>query len=343
MQTALALRRVTTIAGLATVGLGASYVVACLGDDVTPAPPIADASSAGDGGVNPDVAELDANQEPTTFTRCAWDAPFESDEIVDGLDAPGASHSSPTLTSDEATMIFTRTLRDAGGGAVVLRSTRTADGGFSSIEPVTVTGLSPAANSPIDLAISPSGDRLYLAFFVNPGVPDYELFVASGSPTTGYAMPVKVPGDVNSAVYGERFPFVAPDALYFASDFVPDSGPRDFAIYTTAHDGGARSEVPGTGVVNLAGAHDVGPTLSADGLTLYFTSNRESSNFDIYAAHRVTMNGRFGGLTKLGGIASPDFEVPRFVSSDECRLYFTRDDANGTAKIRLGRRKATLN
>jgi hypothetical protein len=84
-------------------------------------------------------------------------------------------------------------------------------------------------------------------------------------------------------------------------------------------------------VVNT-GANDVAPTLSADGLTLYFHSNRAggSGGADIWQATRPSLTGEFSSPTNLGGVInSGAAETAPAISSDGLSLFFSSNRAGG--------------
>src|SRR5262249_21304692 len=68
------------------------------------------------------------------------------------------------------------------------------------------------------------------------------------------------------------------------------------------------------------------PVISADGLSLYFASNRAGSqgstqSSDIWVARRKTKADAFGTPTNVAELNSPDEDMPSWLSSDGCRIY----------------------
>ncbi len=73
--------------------------------------------------------------------------------------------------------------------------------------------------------------------------------------------------------------------------------------------------------------HDSDPFLSADGLTLWFTSNRTQvrSGSAIYVSRRPSLKDEFGEPTRLEEpVDSTDLESSPFVTADELSIYFAR-------------------
>src|SRR5262245_53696984 len=77
-------------------------------------------------------------------------------------------------------------------------------------------------------------------------------------------------------------------------------------------------------VVN-APSFDTGATLSKDGKTLYFGSNRPGGmgGFDLYVSHRQTVNDLWGAPVNLGPtVNTPSLEAVPVFSPDGHRMFF---------------------
>jgi hypothetical protein len=69
--------------------------------------------------------------------------------------------------------------------------------------------------------------------------------------------------------------------------------------------------------------------ISADGLSLYFASNRAGSqgstnSSDVWVARRQTKADAFGTPTNVAELSSPDEDIPSWLSADGCRMYVAR-------------------
>ena len=102
--------------------------------------------------------------------------------------------------------------------------------------------------------------------------------------------------------------------------------------------------------VNLASvntaAGDSAPTLSADGLTLYFHSNRAGGNggADIWQATRSSLAEPFGTPTNIGdAVNSGANETAPALSNDGLSLFFasTRSGGNGISDVYMATRAST--
>jgi len=79
--------------------------------------------------------------------------------------------------------------------------------------------------------------------------------------------------------------------------------------------------------LNLPSVTDRSPVLSADGLRLYFASNRPTGTGpdDIYVATRSRIGARFGQPVSVTELNTSSRERPNWISPDDCTLYFASD------------------
>ena len=79
-------------------------------------------------------------------------------------------------------------------------------------------------------------------------------------------------------------------------------------------------------------AMDNFPSISSDGLTLYFASTRTggAGNFDLYQATRATINDEFGNVMNLGpSVNTASIERGPNISADGLTMYFGSNRAGG--------------
>jgi len=125
-------------------------------------------------------------------------------------------------------------------------------------------------------------------------------------------------------------PLITPDGLefYFCSDREGGSGEVDLWMVSRP----TKDDEWGTAVnlgptINGPG-WDLGPSLSADGLTLYFASDWEggSGDFDIWMASRTTLDDSWGEPVSLGAhINSVSLDCGPSISPDDLTLFFYSD------------------
>jgi Tol biopolymer transport system component len=160
-------------------------------------------------------------------------------------------------------------------------------------------------------------------------------------PAGTFDTPVVLTGFATAA--DETSVSLSPDelTLYLSSnDTATTSGAHDIYIAQRA----SLSD-PFTGLTPLAGVNspsgpggveDYDPTISADGKTLIFSSNRKpSEGFHLYVATRSSTLAAFSTPAPLMGVAAPTVtanDVQPSLTADGQELWFT-SDRNGTYKL----------
>lgn len=134
--------------------------------------------------------------------------------------------------------------------------------------------------------------------------------------------------------YGYNDPFLSPDEnrLYFISQRTLDGlgKPKDYDIwYAERMDDSWSSPINAGSSINSNG-NEYYISFTNDG-TMYFSSNKVGSNFDIYASKFV--NGKFQEALPLSdSINTPDYEADVFIAPDASYIIFC-----GTRKEGFGR------
>ncbi|MHC4073261.1 MAG: M56 family metallopeptidase [Planctomycetota bacterium] len=207
---------------------------------------------------------------------------------------------------------------------VTTRATRVDDWGI----PV---NLGPVVNtSAIEVTPSVSSDGLSLYFGSNRpgGSGDSDIWITTRATTEeDWGTPVNLGPAVNNPAIDMQ-PSISSDglSLYFGSNRANGLGDWDIWVATRT----SMSDPWGT-AVNLgstvnSSAFDSCPAISADGLTLFFTSTRSGGygSYDLYVARRTTLDGDWGTPVNLGPtINSSASEIEPFISSDGKELYFS--------------------
>jgi WD40 repeat protein len=172
---------------------------------------------------------------------------------------------------------------------------------------------------------------------------------AAGKPYC-YNTPVHLNSLINTLGF-EGKPSLSSDGreLYFVSDR-PGSlgGPGDQDIYvskraSTEADWGPPERVPAP---ISSPFFDITPSISLDGLALYFASNRPGLNSppwpDLWVSHRASVNDDWGEPVNLGqGVNTPLFEGSISVSDDELTAYFAGVTPDFVFKIYRASRNST--
>lgn len=87
-------------------------------------------------------------------------------------------------------------------------------------------------------------------------------------------------------------------------------------------------------VTELASAgQSENPTLTADLLEIYFTTDRVSGNSDVWFATRGAASQPFGAPAPVAAVNTPSFETSSAISADGLTLWFGSDRAGGVGEV----------
>ena len=178
-----------------------------------------------------------------------------------------------------------------------------------------------------------SSDGLSLYFVANStsGDGDTDIWVTTRATASGaFSSPRPFPS-LNSAKDDARPWFSADDlTIYFASNRTGTQG--DFDIWMATRTGRYATFSSPVVVTAVNSAYrDDSPFMTADGLTLYFSSDRLGSR-DIWRATRVDTSSDFGAPAQVSQLNSPAVETDVAVSSDNTELFFSSGNS-GTPLI----------
>jgi hypothetical protein len=327
-------RNVSFAIGLACAMLAAAVVACASAYDAQDDSPDTDARAPdAPADVSPDSS---ADADAPLLVPCNPSAPFGSPSLVAGVSSPTAIDGLARLTGDELSLYF-ESARGVGVGLYVATRTKRSDP-FGT--PAPVAGIEAPAPAR-DFHPFISSDALVLLFASNrTGTAD--LFEARRASTSiGFGTPIIV-GVSTSA--DERTPWLASGGaeLWFASDRPRTDGGVSPGLHVWR---APRTSNGGTGdavFVDLGSgsAADLAPLLSADGLTLYFASDREndaSATYDVWVARRSSAAAGFGPATPLTTVNTPQYDVPAWLSPDDCRLYLI-SNAKGSFDLYVAER-----
>jgi Tol biopolymer transport system component len=135
-------------------------------------------------------------------------------------------------------------------------------------------------------------------------------------------------GPVINSVLSDGEPALihGPTTMFFSSK--RDGGYGGYDMYASIYSGGWQTPVNLGAGVNTD-ANEYGPTVTADGETLYFGSDRAGGygGYDLYVA---TFDGSWGGVENVGPVVNTsDVEAHPFISADGYDLYFTSNRPGG--------------
>jgi RNA polymerase sigma factor (sigma-70 family) len=249
-------------------------------------------------------------------------------ELPAPINLPGRWNSSANISTDGLELFFTSD-RSPGWGTYVARRTNTA----AAVE--TPTQLVKDLNHG---RISLDGLSLFTNDDVRPGFGGSDIYVLNRTaPGGAFGPAVNVGPGVNGPEY-ERWTSLSADGLelYFTRTQGSETG--DAAIWlatraSTSEPFGNAMRLPAT----INAGYTSAPNISADGLTLFFSSNRSGGlgNWDIWSASRPTRNAPWGAAFNLGPVVNgPLYEWQPSLSSDGKKFYFSRSpDVATTSQI----------
>lgn len=247
----------------------------------------------------------------------------------------GDLDSTPSISADDLTLYFYSDRSGGLGGRDMWSTTRST----TSDPWGTPTNLgTPVNTSSNEASPSISSDGLTLFFEHGIGNPDIWM---SARPTTSdpWGTPVNLGPTVNSSVL-DADPEISADGLtlVFGSERSGGVGGRDLWMTTrptTSDPWGAPDNLGPT--VNSSGL-DEGASLSSDGLTLFFMSNREnhSGPFDLWMTTRSSALDPWGIATKLPSSINSSFgENAPEISVDGNTLFFASNRPGGSGGFDL--------
>jgi Tol biopolymer transport system component len=257
-----------------------------------------------------------------TMVACSPASPFGAPVAIAELNDPGVDDGSFRLLPDELTGYF---WSYRGGVGNIYVATRPDRGSRFSVRPV--DGVS--YTNELDPAISPDGSML---MFRRSDAGD-DLWLASRIEDASFAAAIPLTALNSPASDAQPFFQLAGDEVYFASD---RTGAGD--IYRATRSGVLFS-TPALVDELATPAGEGDPVISADGLALFFRSDRAAplAGSNIYVATRATTAERFGAPSLVDAVSSNAHEGPTWLSADGCRLYLWSDRA-GTADIYVATR-----
>jgi len=148
-------------------------------------------------------------------------------------------------------------------------------------------------------------------------------------------------GDIVNSSVQDFGPCISTDGLelYFSSRRSGGLGIYDLWVVTRETTDDDWSMPVNLGSTVNSSSVDVGPNISADGLSLYFSSTRDGGidgSEDIYVSTRITTEDPWGEPLNLGSIVNgPYADAEPSISGDGLSLYFhsMRDDGYGITDI----------
>jgi Tol biopolymer transport system component len=248
--------------------------------------------------------------------ECTWSAFSTPTPVVGSLQSSEDDWGPTPALGGEALYFYS--YRAGSSGADIWYATRASIAGAFG-DAVRLAELDTPAD---ETAVGISDDALTLVFDR-----DGDLFIAERNSPDGAFAAANALGAVNSPS-ADSDPWLSADGLdlVFASSRIgPDQHGLDlFETRRATRNGqfGTPTEVAG---VN-SDQDDFSPTLSADGLDLYFASRRPGlGGADIYTAHRATLEASFAQPIRVDEVSTAKDDVGTRLSRDGTTLYLNYD------------------
>lgn len=214
------------------------------------------------------------------------------------------------LSADELTIYFVRDFSSAADIFVATRST--LSGPFGVATPL--DGLNGGAR---DLWPTTTRNGLALVFSSSRGGTTERLYLSTrASVQDGFGAPSLI-GDP-SQTSDDESPFVSWDASELLWS-------RSGQLLHASLSGTTLGK--GTPYAELdTPSFEVDPVLSADGLTIFWASERADLGSkgwgDMWTARRASTSAPFGDIRNVSELNTKDWESPTWLSEDGCRLYY---------------------
>jgi Tol biopolymer transport system component len=285
-------------------------------------------SSIGCGSVASSAIDARADVAHDATPVCSPTDAFDAPMLLNGFSMATRAEISVTLSPDELN-IYASVDRGTKSPNWDLVSAERADIGADFGTQTVMTALNSPAN---EGACTLSNDGLALAFASNRAAGEgLHIYVSTRSSTLGIFGSPSLFAGVNSANTADNddTPFFTADGseLWFTSDRAAGAGSSD--VYRASRIGGGFGNPMLVPELNSAST-EFSPVLTADKLTVYFSSNRDGSgHFDIYTSHRSNVADGFPAPTVVTEINSTVNDFPEWISSDNCRLYLRSDRSGG--------------
>lgn len=216
----------------------------------------------------------------------------------------------------------------AVGLAVLLGGVVQADlrqGYFTHVKPVT------RLDSPYrdhDPSISADGLTIYFCSDRGEGEGDWDIWMSTrettSDPRVAWGAPVNLGPPINSSA-ADCTPHISADGLrlYFQSTRGGGYGSGDIYVAVRASTSAAFGEPDNLGSGVNSSANEDAPSVSPDGLTLYFHSSRSGGlgGPDLYMATRNSTSEPFGAAQIVANVNSPVVDWYPSISSDGLTLF----------------------
>jgi WD40-like Beta Propeller Repeat len=273
------------------------------------------------GAASGDLSGVCVGSEPDAPPPCDPAKPFGAAVLIEGL-ASTTEDASLRLSPDEKTAYFFSAR--SGSKLLYAASRARVTAPFSGVSVLANVNSGDQYNP----AISADGLTLFFASFRAGGAGDNDIYQATRARPTDDFTDIRLAPNVNTGA-SEVQPYLTRDSttLYFVRTV--SAAQVVFRAMGSITAGFANPSM----VAELHGpTNDTDPVVSADGLTVFWGSDRPGGmgDVDVWQAQRTTLSGVFGQPAPVTPVNTSGFDSPSDVSADGCRLYITSTRAGRT-------------
>ena len=225
----------------------------------------------------------------------------------------------PTPTEGELVLFFS-SYRSGTGNADLYAATR-SDRGSAFDSGVAVKELNTTDSEKVATLTE---DGLIIVLERDSDISGNHLWTATRTMASGmFSTPMMMPVVNAGSSFSDIDPWISADGtrLVFASDR-NNTTPQNDLFEATRPGISDDFSTPALLGTLQSGQNDVSPTLSADGLDIYFASQRGGvGGFDVYTAHRDQIDADFGPPTLVPELSSPMDDTGLRLSKDGATMY----------------------
>jgi Tol biopolymer transport system component len=235
----------------------------------------------------------------------------------------------PTLTADLLEMVFESDRMGGSGGSDLWITRRQMIGGAWAT-PIPVSNVNSDASEEHP-GLSDDGLTLWFASDRGGGLGSFDIYVATRtdrSSGTPWSMPM--PASTLNGVANDESPQVDSSELVMVMARGPN-GAEDLFISTRATTASTWPEPTPIAELNQASTSETAPMMSADGQTIYFTSNRGGGGAELYLATRTT-DRTFAAPTPISELDATLEQTDPWISPDQRTIVFVSDQ-DGTRDL----------
>jgi len=262
---------------------------------------------------------------------CSFDSPQSLGPLINSPLFEGG----PTVSADERTLIFTATRDPITQQEDLFISQRaTPDDPWGTPEPLPATVNDPIA-SEFSPRLSHDGKSLYFGSNRTGGFGAADIYVSTRESPAHLWSPAQNLGSLINTGMFEAFAtsFADGHTLYFERSTAAGSPDGDIWVTTRKNENDPWG-VPERLSEPINGPNgEFSPSISADGLTLYFGSMREGNIgfVDIWVSHRESPTSPWGPPENLGPNVNSPFSLTLapFITNDGKSLYFMSSRPGG--------------